>query len=55
MDQYRPCGCVANFSELQETIKGEDYQRALQQAEMFGLSRLDVKDFSLLMKRLFQV
>jgi len=55
MDQYRPSGCVANFSELQETIKGEDYQRALQQAKMFGLSRLDVKNFSLLMKRLFQV
>ena len=55
MDQYRPSGCVANFFELQETIKGEDYQRALQQAKMFGLSRLDVKNFSLLMKRLFQV
>jgi putative pyruvate formate lyase activating enzyme len=55
MDQYRPCGSIASFPELQETIKIEDYQRALQQAEMLGLSRLDVKDFGLLMKRLFQV
>ena len=55
MDQYRPCGSITGFPELQETIKAEACQRALQQAEMFGLSRLDVKDFSLLMKRLFQV
>jgi putative pyruvate formate lyase activating enzyme len=55
MDQYRPFGSITGFPELQETIKGAAYQRALQQAEMFGLSRFDVKDFGLLMKRLFQV
>ena len=54
MDQYRPCGSIARFPELQETIKNEEYQRALQHAEIFGLSQLDAKNFGLLMKRLFQ-
>jgi putative pyruvate formate lyase activating enzyme len=55
MDQYRPCGSIAGFPELQETITAEDYQMALQQAKMLGLSRLDGKDFALLLKRLFQI
>jgi putative pyruvate formate lyase activating enzyme len=53
MDQYRPCGSIVGFPELRESIQVEDHQKALRQAEMFGLGRLDVKDFSLLMKRLF--
>lgn len=54
MDQYRPCGKLAAFPELLETVKAEDYQAALQMARQFGLSRLDIKDIASLMRRLFR-
>jgi len=54
MDQYRPCGAITAFPELQETIAPEDYQAALAVAAGFGLSRLDVKDFRRLMRNLFR-
>ncbi|SHO47442.1 radical SAM protein [Desulfopila aestuarii] len=54
MDQYRPCGKIRDFPELQETIAPEDYQAALDMAAEFGLNRLDVKDFGMLMRNLFR-
>jgi putative pyruvate formate lyase activating enzyme len=54
MDQYRPCGKISTFPELQETIAREDYQAALAMAAELGLTRLDVKDFGMLMRNLFR-
>jgi len=54
MDQYRPCGKIAAFPELQETIAPGDYQTAMEMAAEFGLTRLDRKDFGMLMRNLFR-
>jgi putative pyruvate formate lyase activating enzyme len=54
MDQYRPCGKVDGFPELQKDITPRDHKAALQLARAFGLSRLDQKDFGKLIKQLFR-
>jgi len=54
MDQYRPCGKVAAFPELQETLAPGEYQAAMEMAAEFGLTRLDRKDFGMLMRNLFR-
>lgn len=54
MDQYRPCGRIASFPELMETIGPQQYQSALRQAEAFGLTRIDRKDPGELLRRLFR-
>jgi len=54
MDQYRPCGDIGAFPELQQRIGPRDYQAALERAEEFGLSRLDRKDLGNLLRFLFR-
>lgn len=54
MDQYRPCGRIAAFPELQQAIDPGFYRWALQKAQELGLRRLDQKDFTALLKHLFQ-
>jgi len=41
MDQYRPCGDVAAFPELQRSIGPEEYEAALDAAAKAGITRLD--------------
>lgn len=41
MDQYRPCGDVAAFPELQRFITPEEYKAALDAAAKAGITRLD--------------
>jgi putative pyruvate formate lyase activating enzyme len=41
MDQYRPCGDAARFSELKRAITGAEYQEALYAAQAAGITRLD--------------
>ncbi len=41
MDQYRPCGDVAAFPELQRSITPEEYEAALDAAAAAGITRLD--------------
>jgi putative pyruvate formate lyase activating enzyme len=54
MDQYRPCGRIATFSELQETIDSEHYRWALLTAKELGLKRLDQRDLGTLLQHLFR-
>ena len=52
MDQYRPCGTIGAYEELQTTISPEHYREAVEYAEEIGLMRLDRRDLSSLLKRL---
>lgn len=52
MDQYRPCGTIDSYEELQTTISPEDYRQALNYAEEIGLKRLDQRDLSSLLRHL---
>ena len=52
MDQYRPCGAVSSFTELQSTISHEHYSAALDYAQKVGLKRLDQRDLASLLRRL---
>lgn len=52
MDQYRPCGTLGAFEELQTTISPEHYSEAVGYAEEIGLKRLDQRDLSSLLRRL---
>ena len=52
MDQYHPCGKAHRFENLNRTLTREEYETALSMAEKAGLSRLDQKDLSLLLKKL---
>lgn len=54
MDQYRPCGKIMAFPELLETIVPEEYRAALDRAAELGLTRLDRKDFGMLIRNLFR-
>lgn len=54
MDQYHPCGKAMEFPELQETIDPRTYKAAMQKARQLGLTRLDQKDISKLIKLLFR-
>jgi putative pyruvate formate lyase activating enzyme len=41
MNQYRPCGGVAQFSELTRAVTSAEYQQAFNDAQAAGISRLD--------------
>ncbi|HDQ40372.1 MAG TPA: radical SAM protein [Desulfonatronum sp.] len=41
MDQYRPCGRIEEYPELQRPITPQEYEAALLTAEAAGLTRLD--------------
>ena len=43
MDQYRPCGDAARFSELGRAITGAEYREALYAAQAAGITRLDCR------------
>jgi len=49
MDQYRPCGDVKDFKELQRRITPEEYEEALAAARAAGLSRLDSRERPILL------
>ncbi len=55
MDQYRPCGRADAFAELGTTISAKEYRQAMQQAEKYGLTRLDRRDFSSLIRQLLDM
>jgi putative pyruvate formate lyase activating enzyme len=50
MDQYRPCGRAGEFDELSGSISGVHYEEMVQAARSYGLTRIDTRDFSQLMK-----
>lgn len=41
MDQYRPCGDLASFPELQRSITPQEHEAALDAAAKAGITRLD--------------
>jgi putative pyruvate formate lyase activating enzyme len=41
MNQYRPCGDAAQFSELSRAVTAVEYQQALNDAQAAGITRLD--------------
>ena len=49
MDQYRPCGDIKKFKELQRRITAEELEEALNAARAAGLSRLDNRERPILM------
>jgi putative pyruvate formate lyase activating enzyme len=49
MDQYRPCGEIEQFKELQRRITPEEYEEALAAARAAGLSRLDSRERPILL------
>lgn len=52
MDQYRPCWRAGKFAELGTSITPEEYQQAMQRAEDHGLTRLDRRNFTHLLRYL---
>jgi putative pyruvate formate lyase activating enzyme len=52
MDQYRPRGSAATHHELMGEIEPDALARAAAMAEGFGLTRLDKRDLSALLRRL---
>ncbi|WP_310599682.1 radical SAM protein [Desulfobulbus sp.] len=53
MAQYHPCGLAGRFPELDRTLTGEEYRRALEIARTLGLTRLDNPDITRLLLRLY--
>ncbi len=49
MDQYRPCGDIKKFKELQRRVTPEEFEEALSAARAAGLSRLDSRERPILM------
>ena len=49
MDQYRPCGDIKKFKELQRRVTPEEFENALSAARAAGLSRLDSRERPILM------
>lgn len=49
MDQYRPCGDIKKFKELQRSITPEEFKEALSMARAAGLSRLNNRERPILM------
>jgi putative pyruvate formate lyase activating enzyme len=49
MDQYRPCGEIKQFKELQRRITPDEYEEALAAARAAGLSRLDSRERPILL------
>ncbi|MCL1979483.1 MAG: radical SAM protein, partial [Proteobacteria bacterium] len=52
MAQYHPCGLAGQLAELDRTISGEEYRRALETARTLGFTRIDTPDISRLLRRL---
>lgn len=52
MDQYRPAGRADEFSELEAAITTKEYRLALQRAKEHGLTRLDRRDVTHLLRQL---
>jgi len=52
MDQYHPNNTIQQHQELNQTISSAHYQQALAYARKVGLTRLDKKDLSTLLKHL---
>jgi putative pyruvate formate lyase activating enzyme len=52
MDQYHPCGKACEIEALNRPVSNEEYRQAIEMAQQAGLTRLDQKDFSFLLKRL---
>jgi putative pyruvate formate lyase activating enzyme len=49
MDQYRPCGDVKNFKELQRSVTPEEFEEAISTARAAGLNRLHSRERPILM------
>jgi len=49
MDQYRPCGDIREFKELQRRITPKEYEEAVAAARAAGLSRLDSRERPILL------
>jgi len=49
MDQYRPCGEMQEFKELQRRITPEEYEEARAAARAAGLNRLDSRERPILL------
>lgn len=54
MDQYRPCGEVIDEPDMRTSVGPDMYQDAIGFAKSTGLHRLDQKDFSNFLARLFR-
>ncbi len=52
MDQYHPCWDAVHTPPLDRALSPEEYQGALEHARVVGLTRLEKKDFTSLLKRL---
>jgi len=50
MDQYHPCGRALEFPPLDRGLAADEYRRALEMADKFGLHRLDRRDWRKLMR-----
>jgi putative pyruvate formate lyase activating enzyme len=51
MNQYRPCGGAAQFSELSRALTLAEYQQALNDAQAAGITRLDRRQRRFLLNR----
>ncbi len=52
MDQYHPCGQAVTLPPLDRALSPEEFRQAGEFAQQAGLTRLDKKDFTSLLKRL---
>ena len=52
MDQYHPCGKTGDFPGINRPLEREEYEEALLLAKDAGMTRLDQRDWSSLIKRL---
>ena len=54
MDQYHPCGRAHEFPDIDHPLSTEEYHAALAMAKKAGLTRLDKRDWTNMLKRLFE-
>jgi putative pyruvate formate lyase activating enzyme len=52
MDQYRPCGKIADHPELQKNISAQEHNATQEYAAKLGLTRIDERDTANLLRRL---
>lgn len=52
MDQYRPCGRAADFSEINHTLSSAEYRLVREAAVKHGLTNLDHRDLATLLNRM---
>jgi putative pyruvate formate lyase activating enzyme len=53
MDQYRPCGEADTIAQLNKPLDADAYSKAVNIAQKLELTRLDQRDFSEVLKKLF--